>query len=339
MPDVWLSSGFHLLRRDAQGWLAVTDDFLRAYLMRAELRPVEESCPNERALHQDLLDDPRRPVPAERLAALADPDARDNYETVLRFRDLLIAHGTLEACYLALFRDGQAGTVPRLFIDHLVHAILRSLLDGGEDPFRFRAAELLFRSQKVNLQDGGAIMVADEEVIEMRAAGGLDAPGRLLSEGGTPMSRSVELDVLDEASSASYWERSDRFDMVLDIGFTRPGLDALCRVLESWVEHFLGIAVTIHPVQAISDERWIWHVGLDAEASGILNDLYEGREVEQARIAQILSLFRLEFGDSATTLPEVAGRPVYLALAMTPGRRLRLKPQNLLVNLPLATAA
>ena len=36
MPDFWRSSGFHLLRRDAatEGWLAVTDDFLRAYLAR-----------------------------------------------------------------------------------------------------------------------------------------------------------------------------------------------------------------------------------------------------------------------------------------------------------------
>ncbi len=29
-------------------------------------------------------------------------------------------------------------------------------------------------------------------------------------------------------------------------------------------------------------------------------------------------------------------RPVYLAMGMTPGSMLRLKPQNLLVNLPLA---
>jgi hypothetical protein len=33
--------------------------------------------------------------------------------------------------------------------------------------------------------------------------------------------------------------------------------------------------------------------------------------------------------------PDVAGRPVWLGLAMTPDGLLRLKPQNLLVNLPL----
>ncbi len=32
---------------------------------------------------------------------------------------------------------------------------------------------------------------------------------------------------------------------------------------------------------------------------------------------------------------ELAGRPVYLGLAMSAERVLRLKPQNLIVNLPL----
>ena len=35
-------------------------------------------------------------------------------------------------------------------------------------------------------------------------------------------------------------------------------------------------------------------------------------------------------------LPEVAGKPVYLGLAMNAQSVLRVKPQNLLLNLPLA---
>jgi hypothetical protein len=38
-------------------------------------------------------------------------------------------------------------------------------------------------------------------------------------------------------------------------------------------------------------------------------------------------------------LERVRGRPVYLGLAMTPAQRLKLKPHNLLTNLPLARAA
>jgi len=34
---------------------------------------------------------------------------------------------------------------------------------------------------------------------------------------------------------------------------------------------------------------------------------------------------------------DIAGRPVYLALSMDEDHVVRMKPQNLLVNLPLAT--
>jgi hypothetical protein len=127
--------------------------------------------------------------------------------------------------------------------------------------------------------------------------------------------------------------------MVLDLGFTRPGLDALCRVLERWVAHLLGVAVRIQPLQAVRDERWAWHLGLDAEASAILDALYLGREVDAARLARLVSLFRLELQDPALMRRELRGRPVYLGLAMDAAGRLRLKPQNLLVNLPLGAAA
>ena len=331
--DFWLSSGFPLLSRDASGNLRVSDDFLRAYLARPELRPVVESCAAEIALHHALLAEPRRVVDETRLATLADADARDNYRNLLRFRDRLLASSSLEACYLALFR-AETVDVPPLFVDHLAHVILRNILDGCTDPLRLRAAELLFRSQKVMLEDG-AVMLADEETVEMYAAtGGFASLGRLLAENQTPM-RSVSLDVLDEAKAALYWERSDRFDTVLDLSFGRPGLDALCRVLEAWVAHLLGVAVRIEPVQTIRDERWSWHVGLDGEAMAILNDLYYGAEVPEERLGRLLALFRLSFADAAPMLPRLVGRPVYLGLAMTPDRRLRMKPQNLITNLPL----
>ena len=54
--DFWRHSGFHLLRRDASGRLVVSDDFLRAYYLRPEARPVGESCANEIALHAALMD-------------------------------------------------------------------------------------------------------------------------------------------------------------------------------------------------------------------------------------------------------------------------------------------
>ncbi|RYG10293.1 MAG: hypothetical protein EON92_12955, partial [Burkholderiales bacterium] len=76
--------------------------------------------------------------------------------------------------------------------------------------------------------------------------------------------------------------------------------------------------------------------GLDAQASAALNDLYQGREVGEDRMARMLCLFRLDFVEPGAMRAEVSGRPVYLAMAMDEHQRLKLKPQNLLLNLPLA---
>jgi len=116
----------------------------------------------------------------------------------------------------------------------------------------------------------------------------------------------------------------------------QPALTALCRVLERWIAHFLGVEVAIAPKREIDDRRWVWHVGLDAEASALLNDLYNRVDVEADRMGRLLCLFELTFADPAAMRPVIAGRPVYLAMAMDEASLLKLKPQNLLLNLPLA---
>jgi hypothetical protein len=185
----------------------------------------------------------------------------------------------------------------------------------------------------------GAILAADQEVVEMYAlSGGFGDLGRLVVQAQTPLKK-VELEVLNEATAAAYFDRDERHDTAINLSFTQPGLDALCRVLESWLHHFLGVAASIQPVQRITDDRWVWHSGLDAESSALLNDLYAGREADEARLARLLALFRLELADPSVMRGDIAGRPVYLGMAMTEDNVLRLKPQNLLVNLPLAARA
>jgi hypothetical protein len=215
--------------------------------------------------------------------------------------------------------------------------MLRGILEGTDDPIRVRAAELLFREQRVTIQ-GGAVMVADAEIVD-RHQQPEDAPinlARLLSEGEAAATLPVELDVLSVENAESYWERSDHFDTVLDLRFAGAGLDALCRVMEAWIAHMLGLDVAIQPVQSITDERWLWHIGLDSESTAILNDLYEGREVGEDRLARLVSLFRLEAKDPSLMRADIAGRPIYLGLAMNADGLLRMKPQNLLLNMPLA---
>lgn len=335
--DFWRSSGWQLLERRDDGRHLATPDFLRAYLLRPELRPVEESCAAERGLHEALLEAPDRPITPVGLLRLRDPDARENYEVYARFRDLLLRHATLEDAYLDLALRGTAG-IPQLFGEHLAHAILRGILDGCRDGVRLRAAECLFRAQSVTIQDG-AILLADADTVSLHAKnGGLGSLGQLLVEARAPI-RAIELDVLGEANAGDYLARSDRFDTVLDVSFTRPGLDALCRVLEAWVRHFLTIEVSVQPLQSVRDQQWRWHVGLDAEATALLNALYEGREVSEDWQARLLSLFRLEIRDGMLVRPDVRGRPVYLGMAQNALRELKLKPQNILVNLPLVDAA
>jgi hypothetical protein len=210
------------------------------------------------------------------------------------------------------------------------------LLGEAADPMQARVAEMLFRPQKIAVRDDGAVMAADELTVEMHSTtGGFGSLGELLQQNRVPP-RTVDLDVLDEANAPTYWERDERRDLAISLNRGRPALAALCRVLERWIAHFLGVVVTIEPKSEIDDERWAWHVGLDAEASGLLNDLYNRVDVDAERMGRLLCLFELRFTNPADMRPGIAGRPVYLAMAMDPQSRLKLKPQNLLLNLPLA---
>jgi hypothetical protein len=334
MPDYWASCGYRLLTRGADGRLTLTDDFLRSTLVRPELAPVPESCAAELALHDRLLGAPRAAVDAAELARLADSDARDNYAIWLRFRARLAAAPSIEAAYVALFRDGV--DVPPLLVDQLTQLLLRHILGVDASPLEVRTAEMLFRPQRIAVNDDGAVMAGDLQSVEaLAAAGGFGSLGELLQRNRTPL-RTVDLDVLDADNADSYWERDERFDVAISLNRGWPAQAALCRVLERWTGHFTGVRVEIMPQHAIDDQRWVWHVGLDAESSALLNDLYNGVDVDDGRMGRLLALFELNFANPADMRPAIAGRPVYLALAMDAERRLRVKPQNLLLNLPLA---
>ncbi len=334
MPDFWPSCGYRLLAVDDDRRLRVRDDFLRGYLLRPELAPVRESCPAEIALHETLVSDPRARVSENEVAAIADPDARDNLRVWLRFRDRLLDAPTLEAAYVGLF-EGEGVDVPPLFVHQLTQILLRHILGAEADPTEARAAEMLFRDQKISVLDD-AVMAADQQSVELLATtGSLGSLGELLAQNRTP-ARTVDLDVLSEDNADTYWTRDERFDLAVSLNRGQPALAALCRVLQRWIAHFLAVDVTIAPEREIVDARWVWHVGLDAEASALLNDLYNGVDVADDRRERLLCLFALRFTDPAAMRPSIAGRPVYLAMAMDRQNRLRLKPQNLLLNLPLA---
>jgi hypothetical protein len=278
---------------------------------------------------------PRREVPEAEIGAVQDEDARHNYRMLLRFRERLLAAGTVEGCYMGLFKG--AIDVPPLFIEQLAHVILRNLLDGCDDPLKLRAAELFWRDQKATLQEGH-VLLADLETVAMHAAGNrFGNLGKLIVEAQGSIGK-VDLDVLDRANAALYWERESRHDTVISLTYGRPALEALCRVIEAWVLHFHGVEVAVKPLRNIEEARWAWHIGLDAESTAILNELWAGSQVEQGRMRNIVALFGMQFAEPAMMRPDIAGRTVYLALSANAEQEVRMKPQNLFTNLPLHEA-
>jgi hypothetical protein len=328
VKDFWLSCGHHLLDRGEGGGLMVTDEYLKAYFARPELAPPPEAGVVECTLHAALLAEPRRAVSAGEIATLDDADARENWAVMLAFRDHLLRHPTIEAAYLGLMRKGAAGTPP-LFLNQLVQVILRNALDRCDDPFVLRAAELFFRPQRVTLHEG-SLLAADEEVI----AGSNPAQvSPLVSMLG--LEASTGIDVMIDGNADSYFERSDRFDLALDLTAGRRGHAALGKAIEIWLGHLLSLEVEVTPIVQLNEARFTWYVGLDAEGTRIGDLLWNSEEVDAATQGRLVALYGLSFRDPTAADDAVAGEPVYLILAMTPENVLRMKPQNLVTGMPI----
>lgn len=327
MNDFWLSCGHHLLDRDTGGGLVVTDEFLKVYLARPELTPPPEACVVEKTLHAALMADPRRAVGADEIAMIADSDARENWQVMIAFRDLLMRHKTVEAAYLNVVRSGLR--IPHIFLNQLVHVIMRNALDGCADPFVLRAGELFFRTQRMTLHDG-SLIAADEETI----AGISGTPtSPLVSMLGIPTE--AEIDVMSDDNAAHYFEHSDLFHVALDLTAGRRGHAALAEAMRRWIVHVLGLEVEIEPLAELHDAKFSWYVGLDTEGSRIGDLLWSGEELDEATASRVVGLFRLTFRDPGIVIEKVEGEPVYLILAMTHDKLLRFKPQNLVTGLPV----
>jgi len=325
MNDFWISCGHHLLDRDQGGGLAVTDEFLKVYLARPELIPPQEACAVERALYGALLANPRLAVSLSDIASINDPDARENWQLLIAFRDLLLRHRTLESAYAELLRNGP-GKTPPLFINQLVQVILRNALDGVDDARVVRAAELFFRAQRVTLHEN-SLIAADDETI-----GGVNTTP-LISMLGIPVE--AEIDIINDDNAESYWRRSDQFDMAIDLTAGRAGLEALAEAMRRWIAHMLGVEVSIEPLTELREASLVWYVGLDAEATKIGDMMWNGEEIDEATMSRVVGLFTLTFRDPSVVLERVKGEPVYLILSMSPDKTIRMKPQNLATGLPI----
>ena len=368
--NLWPTCGAAGLSADAQGWLQPTPGYFKAWLARPELELVPESCPAEQTLHHALCADPLRVVTEANISALQDSDVQANYRHFIALRNGLLQAGSLQAWLLALWRGGNRGTPP-LFIAHVVQAVVRQLLVAPAtntpeaatpaDAFAVRAAELLFREQRVSRHEG-RWLAGDCQTLDLQhETQGFGDIGRLLAQAQQPL-RAAQMQVLQASNASAYWAEATqaprsaaapaqhRFlldlthtlqqdlghQLVFKLTHAHSGLQGLATVLQRWVQHLLGVRVSITPLEKIDDPHWVWHVGLDVDATALLNDLYQSQPVASERLQRLISLFRLDFADARDMAPAVAGKPVYLGLMVSTDGLLRLKPQNLLLNLPLA---
>jgi len=327
--DFWMSSGHHLLDHDAHGYLTVSDEFLKAYLARPEIKPPEDACAAERDLYARLLAHPRQDIVDADIAAISDRDGRENWAVFRRFRNLLLAHSSLEAAYLAQLRSKDP-PLPWLFANQLTHLILRNALDGVEDPLILKTAELFFRRQKLSRRND-MLLLADADLVEDRQAALHASPLlAMFQDGGTG-----DLDIFDETTAGDYRRRSDAFDLVLDFRAKGAGRAAFARVMEIWVRHLLGISVKVEPLESVANVRFAWFVGLDQEATRIGNALWDGQEPAHHGRERILALYRMIFVEPHVMLERVDGEAVYLILAVDGDQIVHMKPQNLITGLPL----
>ncbi len=335
-----------------------SEAFWQDLLARPELALVPESCRDERRLHDALALKPLRTVKPEELAAIRDEDARANYAMLLQFRDGVVAAGNLSAWYAQLFAQGNITLAP-LFVDIAVQHILSDVLAGETDPFVHRAAELLYRPQRITVFEGRIISGDQETLDTQRDTGGLGDLGRFLLQNKMQVagSESQTLRILNAEHALTFQEQltqpSYHHNWLLDLTHEQAsqvgaanhsfeirlarkdsGLVALSRVLKLWIKHFKAAEVRITPLAKIEDPQWRWHTGLDTESSSILNTLYAQQSVPEAQLKRLITLFRLDFLDPADCQHDMRDKPTYLGLAMNEQGTLKLKPQNLLLNLP-----
>ncbi len=194
---------------------------------------------------------------------------------------------------------------------------------------------MLFRRQRLAAEEGRCSPPTRARIEVYAETGGFGEVGRLLRRQSTATA-AVRMDVLYARERAALFPARRALRLRARPGARGAGARALATVLERWIARLAGVAVTIEPLARVEDERWRWHVGLDVDANAILNALYRGNTVPPADLERLALLFRLEFRDAGDAHPDARARPVYLGLACRPDRTLKLKPQNLLVNLPFS---
>ena len=333
VDSLWPNCGYKYLKVTEDGHLVVTDNYLEHLLRRPELSPVDTSCDAERALFAQLCRNPRRSIDQASFAQIKNKDIVENYRAWLHFRDRLLSKETLEASYMAFFQ-GDGVDFPPVLVDGIAQVIVLHILGPLATATQARVGEMFFRTQTITLEKDSVIAVDHLTLAERSPGRTYGTLGQLLGSGGIVPALG-NLTVLNEDTEDQYWQTNENFEMAVMINWGQPAVKALSSLIERWVLHLLGVEVKVQAVGEIRDNKWAWHLGLDTQSSRILNDLYLGHELDSESMARLLALFKLEFVNPYDMLTKVMGKPVYMAIGMDKQNNLKIKPQNLILNLPL----
>ena len=334
MKNIWNTSGHSLLlnKNSKDKSLELSSQFLKSYLTRPELALSNESCEGEVKLHNDFKKKPLDSIKSIKNYNIKDKDTVYNWEAFKIFCDHLKRNSyKVIPSYINAFKYNN---IAPLFIDHLTHIVSKEILWSINDCLIMRSAELFFRSQKI-LNKEDILYSVDEDVYNIKSKYYETKPlDKLFLENDKDIVDAGFI-IIKEGDMENYIPYSDTFDTALDVTFSHSGLDALCRAMEMWINYFHNTICKIYPVQKINDPKWSWHTGLDKISSGILNDLYNSKNVSDIRIQNFISLFRLELSNNFPVSKHMKGKPIYLGLATDENKIFKLKPQNLIFNLPL----
>jgi hypothetical protein len=236
-------------------------------------------------------------MPASQITAIADLDAQENWQFAIAWRDHLLSEPSLESAYPSIVRNRLP--FPPLFIDHLVQLILRNALDDCRDAFILRAAEVFFRTQRLRTY-AGSLFAEDADSTE--GVPTLQSPlTNLLGLGSHH-----PIDVLTEDNMSAYWERSDAFDLALDLTAGGRGLAAL-GVVATLDTTFAGCRCHDRGSVELRDAKLTWYVGLDSQGARI--GMRCGTRIKSTRPrASAVGLYQLRFVDEAAIL-EIARKP------------------------------
>ena len=175
---------------------------------------------------------------------------------------------------------------------------------------------MLFRPQKIAVLEDGAVMAADDATVELFATtGGFGSLGELLAQNRTP-TRTVDLDVLDAENATTTGTATSATTLSVSLNRGRPALDALAACSRSGSRIFSASRVRSCPSARSTTNAGCGTSGSTPRRAALLNDLYNRVDVDEARMGRLLCLFRLDFANPADMRPAIAGRPVYLAMAM-----------------------